>query len=93
MKPFHELKRLEPGLEYLGIRNVKKIHWNLCSPKLYEQATKKGEGVMSHLGPLVIVRPSPITHQHRPGAQRQIHCQRRLLTKDTINWGDVNIAF
>ena len=49
MKSFQELKKLEPGLEYLGIRNIKKAHWNLSSPKLYEQAAKRGEGIMSHL--------------------------------------------
>ncbi len=92
MKPFHELKRLEPGLEYLGIRNVKKVHWNLCSPKLYEQATKRGEGVMSHLGPLVIVRPpqSLISTGRAPNDKFIV---KDDLTKDTINWGDVNIAF
>lgn len=92
MKPFHELKKLEPGLEYLGIRNVKKVHWNLCSPKLYEQATKRGEGVMSHLGPLVIVRPieSPISTGRAPNDKFIV---RDEFTDDKINWGNVNIAF
>jgi len=92
MKPFDELKRLEPGLEYLGIRNIKKAHWNLCSPKLYEQATRRGEGVMSHLGPLVIVRPpqSPISTGRAPNDKFIV---RDPETENIINWGDVNIAF
>jgi phosphoenolpyruvate carboxykinase (ATP) len=92
MKPFHELKKLEPGLEYLGIRNIKKVHWNLCSPKLYEQATKRGEGVMSHLGPLIIVRPteSPISTGRAPNDKFIV---RDKFTEDKINWGDVNIAY
>ena len=92
MKPFHELKKLEPGLEYLGIRNIKKVHWNLCSPKLYEQATKRGEGVMSHLGPLVIVRPteSPISTGRAPNDKFIV---RDEFTENKINWGNVNIAY
>jgi len=92
MKSFHELKKLEPGLEYLGIRNIKKIHWNLCSPKLYEQATKRGEGVMSHLGPLIITRPqeSPISTGRAPNDKFIV---RDEFTENTINWGDVNIAY
>ncbi len=92
MKPFHELKKLEPGLEYLGIRNIKKAHWNLCSPKLYELATKRGEGVMSHLGPLIIVRPkqSPISTGRAPNDKFIV---RDKNTENKINWGDVNIAY
>ena len=92
MKPFHELKKSEPGLEYLGIRNIKKAHWNLCSPKLYEQATKRGEGVMSHLGPLIVVRPkqSPISTGRAPNDKFIV---RDEFTEDKINWGDVNIAY
>jgi phosphoenolpyruvate carboxykinase (ATP) len=92
MKPFHELKKLEPGLEYLGIRNIKKAHWNLCSPKLYEQATKRGEGVMSHLGPLVIVRPteSPISTGRAPNDKFIVRDEN---TESKINWGDINIAY
>jgi phosphoenolpyruvate carboxykinase (ATP) len=92
MKPFHELKKLEPGLEYLGIRNIKQVHWNLCSPKLYELATKRGEGVMSHLGPLIITRPteSPISTGRAPNDKFIV---RDEVTEDKINWGDVNIAY
>ncbi len=92
MKPFHELKKLEPGLEYLGIRNIKKAHWNLSSPKLYEQATKRGEGVMSHLGPLIIVRPteSPISTGRAPNDKFIVRDEN---TENKINWGDVNIAY
>lgn len=92
MKPFEELKRLEPGLEYLGIRNIKKAHWNLCSPKLYEQATKRSEGVISHMGPLVVVRPpeSLISTGRAPDDK---YIVRDDETESKINWGNVNIAF
>jgi phosphoenolpyruvate carboxykinase (ATP) len=92
MKSFLELKRLEPGLEYLGLRNIKKVHWNLCSPKLYEQATARGEGVISHLGPLVIVRPiqSPISTGRAPNDKFIVKDEN---TADKIDWGNVNVSY
>jgi len=92
MKQFSELKRLEPGLEYLELRNLKKVHWNLCTPKLYEIATQRKEGVISHLGPLVIVRPiiSPVSTGRAPNDKFIV---KDDLTKDTIDWGDVNVPY
>ncbi len=92
LKSFQELKKLEPGLEYLGIRNIKKAHWNLCSPKLYEQATKRGEGVISHLGPLVVVRPieSPISTGRAPNDKFIVRDEN---TENKINWGKVNVGY
>lgn len=92
MKSFQELKKLAPGLEYLGIRNIKTAHWNLCTPKLYEQATKRGEGVMSHLGPLVVVRPaeSPVSTGRAPNDKFIV---RDAHTENKINWGKVNVPY
>ena len=41
-------------LSYLGIRNVGQIHHNLSTPALYEEAVRRREGWISHLGPLVV---------------------------------------
>ena len=40
------------GLENHGILNPRKVYWNLPTPALYEEAIFRGEGRMSHLGPL-----------------------------------------
>ena len=32
MKSIDELLEPEPGLEYLGLTNLKKVHWNYCTP-------------------------------------------------------------
>jgi len=40
MKSIDELLEREPGLEYLGLTNLKKVHWNYCTPILYEHAVK-----------------------------------------------------
>jgi phosphoenolpyruvate carboxykinase (ATP) len=43
-----------PDLSYLGIRNVGTIHHNLSTPALYEEAIRRREGWLAHLGPLVV---------------------------------------
>ena len=50
----------QQNLEYLGIRNVNNIYWNLPTPALYEQVIRRREGLLAHLGPLV-VRTGSIT--------------------------------
>lgn len=34
--------------------NLKVMHWNLPTPALYEESLKRNEGIMAHLGPLVV---------------------------------------
>ncbi|KAA0258152.1 phosphoenolpyruvate carboxykinase (ATP) [Deferribacter autotrophicus] len=42
------------GLEEHGLVNLARIHWNLTTPQLYEEAVKRREGLIAHLGPLVV---------------------------------------
>jgi len=42
------------GLDNHGLTNLGKVHWNHNTPALYEDAIRKGEGSMAHLGPLVV---------------------------------------
>jgi len=37
-----------------GIKNFKNAYWNLTTAELYEHTVKRGEGVIAHLGPLVV---------------------------------------
>jgi phosphoenolpyruvate carboxykinase (ATP) len=43
-----------PELEALGLTGLEKVYWQLHSPQLYEQAVRRYEGMVSHLGPLVV---------------------------------------
>lgn len=45
---------LSRGLEQQGLYNLNNIFWNMPTPALYEQALLRREGVLSHLGPLVV---------------------------------------
>ncbi|HFE66211.1 MAG TPA: phosphoenolpyruvate carboxykinase (ATP), partial [Chloroflexi bacterium] len=42
------------GLDNLGINNAGTVYWNLPTPMLYEQALRRREGALAHLGPLVV---------------------------------------
>ena len=42
------------GLEAHGIHNQNAVYWNLSTPALYEEAIKRREGRLAHLGPLVV---------------------------------------
>jgi len=44
----------EYGVENHGIKNAGTVYWNLNTPMIYEQVTRRGEGHIAHLGPLVV---------------------------------------
>ena len=43
-----------PSLKHHGIRNVAAVHWQLPTSALYEKIVSRGEGLIAHLGPLVV---------------------------------------
>ncbi|MBE3597772.1 MAG: hypothetical protein IMX02_02865, partial [Limnochordaceae bacterium] len=49
-----ETPRSSYGLERHGIVNTGNVYWNLVTPALYEEAVRRREGSISHLGPLVV---------------------------------------
>jgi ATP-dependent phosphoenolpyruvate carboxykinase len=46
------------GLEALGILRSGRVHWNLNPAALYEEALRRGEGILAAEGPLVCKRGS-----------------------------------
>ncbi|MEE9187190.1 MAG: phosphoenolpyruvate carboxykinase (ATP), partial [Bacteroidota bacterium] len=42
------------GLDNHGIRDADLISWNLSTPALYEQVVQRREGIVAHMGPLVV---------------------------------------
>jgi len=89
MKSIEEISALEPGLEYLGLTNLKKVHWNHCTPMLYEHAVRKGEAMITHLGPLSLVHPGKSTGR----APRDKFIVKDEHTADKIHWSDVNVPY
>ena len=75
------------GLEVHGIRNVARIYWHLPTPALYEEAIRRREGMLAHLGPLVVR-----TGQHTGRSPRDKFLVREESTEDQIYWGEENQA-
>jgi phosphoenolpyruvate carboxykinase (ATP) len=49
-----ENRQAHYGLENHGIKNVGRVYWNPPTPVLYEEIVRRREGVMAHLGPIVV---------------------------------------
>ncbi len=80
-----QLARLMSELEELGVINVAQVRWNLNTPCLYEQAIKRREGVVAHLGPLVVR-----TGHHTARAAKDKYIVDEPTSRDQIWWGKAN---
>ncbi len=78
----------DPKLEYLGLNNLKKVHWNYTTSSLYEHSIKNHEAEISHLGPLV-VSTGKITGR----SPNDKFIVKDETTENTIDWGKVNRPF
>jgi phosphoenolpyruvate carboxykinase (ATP) len=76
------------GLESHSLSNLKNIYWNLSTPALYEQALKRNEAILAHLGPLVVR-----TGQFTGRSPKDKFIVDEPSTRDTIWWGEVNRPF
>jgi len=73
------------GLDTVGLKNLKSEYWNLPTPALYEEALKRNEGIVSHLGPLVVR-----TGQFTGRSPNDKFVVEENTNKDKIWWGKVN---
>ena len=73
------------GLENHGIRNVSSVHWNLSTPRLYEEALRRHEGRLARGGPLVVR-----TGQYTGRSPKDKYIVREPSSEDKIWWGSVN---
>ncbi|MEW6048995.1 MAG: phosphoenolpyruvate carboxykinase [Bacillota bacterium] len=80
-----EPPRSHYGLEHHGIINIGQVYWNLTTPVLYEEAIRRREGLLSHLGPLVVR-----TGQHTGRSPKDKFIVDDPETHDKIWWGDAN---
>lgn len=76
------------GLANHGIKNVRHAYWNLTSPELYEHAVRRSEGVIAHLGPLVVT-----TGQHTGRSPNDKFIVREPSSSSHVWWGKVNREF
>ena len=76
------------GLETHGLKNLKKIHWNLSTPQLYEHIIDNEEGHISHLGPVCVS-----TGEHTGRAPKDKFIVKEPSSQENIWWGKVNRPF
>jgi phosphoenolpyruvate carboxykinase (ATP) len=73
------------GLEHHGIRNPNTVYWHLTTPMLYEQAVRRREGAILHLGPLVVR-----TGDHTGRSPNDKFIVEEQSTAKEIWWGTAN---
>jgi phosphoenolpyruvate carboxykinase (ATP) len=76
------------GLEHHGLKRLNRVYWNLPAPALYEEAIWRGEGRISHMGPLIV---STGKHTGRSAADKFI--VREQTTEERVWWGEYNRPF
>ena len=76
------------GLEYLHLKNLNNIYWNLTTSGLYEQIIRRREGILTHLGP-VWVRTGAFTGR----SPNDKFIVKEQTTEDKIWWSSVNRPF
>lgn len=76
------------GLENHGIRNLRAQYWNLTTEALYEEIIFRGEGRITHLGPLVVD-----TGKHTARAASDKFIVNEVSSADKVWWGQYNRPF
>lgn len=73
------------ALEAHGIENPGHVYWNLSTPRLYEEAVKRQEGRIAHLGPLVVR-----TGHHTGRSPLDRFLVKEPSSQEKVWWGEVN---
>ncbi|MFN2480164.1 MAG: phosphoenolpyruvate carboxykinase [Pyrinomonadaceae bacterium] len=76
------------GLETYGITQSSNVYWNLTAPELYEEAVRRGEGVLSDHGAFLAD-----TGEHTGRAAKDKAIVREPSCEDKVFWGEVNKDF
>lgn len=80
--------KLISQLKIEGIKNINDVHYNLNTPTLYEHAIIRKEGLLSHLGPLVVR-----TGNHTGRSPNDKFIVKELSSEKNIWWGKINVPF
>ena len=74
------------NLDYLNIKQYKKVYRNLSIPELMEFAIKRGEGILSDKGALVVN-----TGKYTGRSPKDRFIVKDEITEADLNWNDVNL--
>ncbi|MCA1619566.1 MAG: phosphoenolpyruvate carboxykinase [Acidobacteria bacterium] len=84
----HGRRRGDTGLDAVGIRPERDVYWNMSTPELYEIVARRGEGVFSAHGALMVD-----TGEHTGRAAKDKAIVREPSSEDKVFWGEVNKEF
>jgi phosphoenolpyruvate carboxykinase (ATP) len=87
-QPQAQALKSDYGLGNLGLTNLHQVYWNLPAPSLYEEIVFRGEGRMTHLGPVVVN-----TGKHTARSANDKFIVKEPSTEDHIWWGQYNRPF
>jgi phosphoenolpyruvate carboxykinase (ATP) len=76
------------GLEHHGLVDLGDVYWNLTTAALYEHTVRNREGMISHLGPLVVR-----TGSHTGRSPNDKFVVKDAETENSVWWGKVNHPF
>ncbi len=76
------------GVDNHGIKNPGTVYWNLTTSMLYEHVTRRDEGKIAHLGPLVVQ-----TGGHTGRSPNDRFVVKEPGSESQIWWGKVNRPF
>ena len=84
MREQYEEQHSKVDLIPAGIRNVNNVYWNLHTSALYEEAIRRHEGIIAHLGPLVVR-----TGHHTGRSPNDKFLVKEPTSEEHIWWGKV----
>jgi phosphoenolpyruvate carboxykinase (ATP) len=76
------------GLEHHGLVGLRRVHWNLPTPALYEEVVRRCEGRLAAGGPLVVE-----TGRHTARAAQDKFVVREETSDHHVWWGQYNRPF
>lgn len=77
---------IQKQLKEISIDNIADLHYNLGSAALYEIAIRRREGIISHMGPLVVR-----TGAHMGRSPNDKFIVKESSSEKNIWWGKVNV--
>jgi phosphoenolpyruvate carboxykinase (ATP) len=73
------------GLDTVGLTNLKSVRWNMGPAALYEEAIRRGEGVVTAGGALLVT-----TGEHTGRSPKDKFIVDSDGTHDAVDWGTIN---
>ncbi|HYJ47111.1 MAG TPA: phosphoenolpyruvate carboxykinase (ATP), partial [Pyrinomonadaceae bacterium] len=81
-------KKTDYELDNYGISEAESVYWNLNTPELYEEIARRGEGVFSKYGSLLVD-----TGEHTGRSAKDKFIVREPSSEERVWWGEVNKDF